>query len=267
MTDSYQIFQVDAFTNHTFGGNPAAVVPLKSWLDTDVMQAIALENNLSETAFFVPLPGQADADYELRWFTPTVEVDLCGHATLATSAVLFEKLAFSRASVRFQTRSGLLTAIAQGDRIELDFPAAQATATIVPDGLAEALGGIEPVGLFRGPMHMAILSSEEEVRNAKPDFDFIAAHMENGLIITAKGDEANVASRYFAPNHGIDEDPVTGSAHTMIVPYWVDRFGGRMQLHCRQVSERVGDLYCELAGDRVRMAGNTRIYLEGTIHI
>ncbi|MEQ8442937.1 MAG: PhzF family phenazine biosynthesis protein [Alphaproteobacteria bacterium] len=266
MTESLQIFQVDAFTDRLFGGNPAAVVPLKSWLADDVMQAIAAENNLAETAFIVPLPGQAEADYELRWFTPVVEVDLCGHATLATAMVLFEKLAYSRASVRFKTRSGVLTAIAQGDRIELDFPVAEITATVVPDGLAAALGGIEPVGFLRGPKNMAILSSEAEVRAVEPDLAYIAA-MGKGLIVTAKGDEADVASRFFAPSHGIDEDSVTGSAHTMIVPYWVDRLGGRMQLHCRQVSTRVGDLYCELAGDRVRMAGNARIYLEGTIHV
>lgn len=260
------IYQLDAFANAPFAGNPAVVVPLDTWLPDTVLQAIAMENNLSETAYIVATPDDPTSDFHLRWFTPAVEVDLCGHATLATASLLFEHLGFDRETVRFRTLSGILTATAKDQRVELDFPNRPGTATRVPDGLAEALGGIEPVGFLRASKNMAVLQSEDEVRAVRPDLNFIAALDGDGLIVTAPGQDCDVASRYFAPHAGIPEDPVTGSAHCTIVPYWVERLG-RMQLHCRQVSARGGDLYCELAGDRVRIAGETRLYMKGEIHV
>jgi predicted PhzF superfamily epimerase YddE/YHI9 len=208
---TYPIYQLDAFTDTVFTGNPAAVVPLDTWLPDETLQAIAMENNLSETAFFVPLADTRNADFHLRWFTPEIEVDLCGHATLASAALLFDHLDYERDVVRFQTLSGVLTATAQGNRVELDFPSRPGTATRVPDGLAAALGGIEPVGFLRAHKNMAILMNEEEVRAVVPDLDFIAVMEGDGLIVTAKGDGCDVASRYFAPHAGIPEDPVTGS--------------------------------------------------------
>ncbi|NMM44377.1 PhzF family phenazine biosynthesis protein [Rhodospirillaceae bacterium KN72] len=267
MTKSLPLYQLDAFAEAPFAGNPAAVVPLDDWLPDTVLHAIAAENNLSETAFFVPIPDTEQADFHLRWFTPTVEVDLCGHATLATAGTLFDHLGFEKSTVRFKSQSGTLTATRQGNRVELDFPARPGTPTRVPDGLAAALGGIEPVGFLRAMNNMAVLQSEAEVRAVKPDLAYIAALDGDGLIVTAPGEDGDVASRYFAPHAGIDEDPVTGSAHCTIVPYWAERFGGKTQLHCRQVSARGGDLFCELAGDRVRMAGTVRLYLEGRIHV
>lgn len=268
MTKSLPIYQVDAFAEAPFAGNPAAVMPLEGWLPDDVLQNIAMENNLSETAFFVATPDDPDADYHLRWFTPAVEVDLCGHATLASAATLFDKLGYGKDVIRFRSQSGQLVATAQGDRVELDFPARPGTATRVPDGLAEALGGVEPVGFLRASKNMAVLESEAAVRAISPDFDYISAMDGDGLILTAPGaeDGGDVASRYFAPHAGIDEDPVTGSAHCTIVPYWAERLG-KLHLHCRQVSARGGDLYCELAGDRVRIAGEARFYMEGRIDV
>ena len=263
---TYPIYQLDAFTDRVFTGNPAAVMPLDTWLPDETLQAIAMENNLSETAFFVPMNDTRNADFHLRWFTPEIEVDLCGHATLASAALLFDHLDYDRDVVRFQTLSGVLTATAQGNRVELDFPSRPGTATRVPDGLAAALGGIEPVGFLRAHKNMAILMNEEEVRAVVPDLDFIAVMEGDGLIVTAKGDACDVASRYFAPHAGIPEDPVTGSAHCTIVPYWVERLG-KMQLHCRQVSARGGDLFCEAAGDRIRIAGRALLYLKGEIYV
>jgi predicted PhzF superfamily epimerase YddE/YHI9 len=266
MSRTLPIYQIDAFAEAPFTGNPAAVVPLDEWLPDATLQAVAMENNLAETAFITPTPEDADADFHLRWFTPAVEVDLCGHATLATAAVLFEKRGFDKPIVAFRTRSGILTCERDGSRLVLDFPARPATATRVPDGLAAALGGIEPVGFFRATKNMALLASEAEVRAVKPDLGFIAGLEGDGLIVTAPGDASDAASRYFAPHAGIDEDPVTGSAHCTIAPYWGERLG-KTTLHCRQVSARGGDLYCEPRGDRVRIAGEARFYMEGTIHV
>jgi PhzF family phenazine biosynthesis protein len=266
MTIAYPIYQLDAFTDTVFTGNPAAVVPLDSWLSDTVLQAIASENNLSETAFFVPMADDKKADFHLRWFTPAVEVDLCGHATLATAALLFDHLAFERNVVRFHSQSGVLTATAQDGRVTLDFPARPGTATRVPDGLANALGGIEPVGFLRAVKNMAVLMNEEEVRRVIPDLDYIAAMDGDGLIVTAMGTDCDAVSRYFAPHAGIAEDPVTGSAHCTIVPYWAERLE-KTQLHCRQVSDRGGDLYCEAMGDRIGLSGHAKLYLRGEIYV
>lgn len=266
MTTRLPIYQVDAFAEAPFTGNPAAVVPLETWLPDTVLQQIAMENNLAETAFFIPVPGASDADFHLRWFTPAIEVDLCGHATLATAAVLLDRLSFGGDLIRFQSQSGILSVRHLDGRYQLDFPARPATPTRVPDGLAQALGGIEPVGFLRAKKSMAVLADEAEVLAVRPDFDFIAGLEGDGLIVTAPGSETDAVSRYFAPHAGINEDPVTGSAHCTIVPYWAERLG-KTSLHCRQVSARGGDLFCDLAGDRVLMAGAARFYLEGAINV
>ena len=257
------LYQVDAFTNRLFGGNPAAVVPLSEWLADDVMCAIATENNLSETAFFIPA-GDSVADFHLRWFTPTVEVDLCGHATLASAFILFSELAWQSDMVRFTTDSGLLSACRRDDgSITLDFPARLGREIDLPQGLESALGQTV-VDFRRAVMNMAVLQDESAVCAVKPDLDYIR-HLEgDGLIITAAGDSCDFVSRYFAPNSGIDEDPVTGSAHCAIAPYWAEKLG-KTSLTARQVSKRGGDVYCEVVDDRVLISGHARLYSRGQI--
>jgi PhzF family phenazine biosynthesis protein len=262
------IYQLDAFAEAPFSGNPAAVVPLEAWLPDEVLQAIAAENNLSETAFLATAADDPAHDFALRWFTPEIEVDLCGHATLAAGAALFERMGFSGERVRFSSRSGTLAvARAPGGRYELDFPARPGAPAEIPDGLAEALGGIAPVAFVVADKNMAVLSDEAAVRAVRPDLGFIANLPGDGLIVTAPAASGgDCASRYFAPHAGIAEDPVTGSAHCTIVPYWAARLG-QSELHCRQLSARGGDLYCRLDGDRVRIAGRARLYLEGRIFL
>lgn len=255
------IFQLDAFTDKPFGGNPAAVCPLQEWLPDDVMQSIALENNVSETAFYVP---EGDG-FLLRWFTPKIEVDLCGHATLATAWLILNELEPDRASVAFETRSGTLTVSRDGDLLAMDFPVMVAEERPAPAGLAEAIG-IEPVKFLKAVKNMAVLENEAVVRAVNPDFGYIKNMDGMGLIITAPGDQSDCASRYFAPHAGIDEDPVTGSAHCTIVPYWSGVLG-KAQIHARQVSARSGDLYCWLEGDRVVLSGKARTVIKGTFTI
>ncbi len=258
---SIPLYQLDAFTDRPFGGNPAAVCPLDEWLPDDVMQAIALENNLSETAFYVP---EGDG-FRLRWFTPKIEVDLCGHATLATGALILEKLEPGRDAVSFETRSGTLGVRRDGDMLVMDFPALPPKEVDMPADLADALGKA-PVRFMRAVKNMAVFDSEADVREVNPDFGYIAAMEGMGLIVTAPGDGSDCASRYFAPHAGIDEDPVTGSAHCTIVPYWADVLG-KEAIHARQVSERAGDLYCRMAGDRVVIGGRARLVIEGTFRL
>lgn len=265
MTTELPMFQIDAFAEQPFAGNPAAVVPLQEWLDGDVMQSIALENNLSETAFFVRTPEAAEADYHLRWFTPALEVDLCGHATLAAASVLFDNLGFAGDAIRFRTHSGILTVRRNGTHLELDFPARVAQAMPVPTGFEEA-HGVAPGAFLRATKNMAVLEDEAAVRDFKPDLNYIASLEGDGLIVTAPGATCHVASRYFAPAAGIPEDPVTGSAHCTIVPYWCERLGVD-DLHCKQVSSRGGDLYCRMEGDRVRISGRARLFMAGHIMI
>ncbi|MBO6946902.1 MAG: PhzF family phenazine biosynthesis protein [Rhodospirillales bacterium] len=252
------LYQLDAFTDKPFGGNPAAVCPLDEWLPDDVLQSIALENNLSETAFYVP---EGDG-YRLRWFTPKIEVDLCGHATLATGALILEKLDPGRDEVSFETRSGTLGVKREGDMLVMDFPALPAKDVPTPDGLVEALGR-KPVRFLRAIKNMAVFESEADVRAIEPDFGYIAKMEGMGLIVTAPGDGSDCASRYFAPHAGINEDPVTGSAHCTIVPYWTAELG-KDEIHARQVSARAGDLYCRMMGDRVVLGGKARLVVEGT---
>lgn len=255
------IYQLDAFTDRPFGGNPAAVCPLDEWLPDDVMQSIALENNLSETAFYVP---EGDG-YRLRWFTPKIEVPLCGHATLATGSLILEVLEPGRDEVTFETLSGRLGVKREGDLLVMDFPSLPAKDVPMPDGLEAALGR-KPVQFLKAIKNMAVFESEADVLSINPDFDFVANMDGMGLIITAPGSVSDCASRYFAPHAGIDEDPVTGSAHCTIVPYWAERLG-KDEIHARQVSERCGELFCRLQGDRVVLGGKARLVLEGTFHL
>jgi len=255
------VYQIDAFTDRPFGGNPAAVCPLDAWLPDEIMQAIAFENNLSETAFFVANDG---GGYDLRWFTPAAEVDLCGHATLATAALVLERLTPEADGVWFDTRSGRLGVIRDGENLVMDFPALPASPVDMPAGLVEALGGHRPTAFLRAVKNMAVFGDAAAVRAIDPDFAYIAAMAGMGLIVTAPGDDCDCASRYFAPQVGIDEDPVTGSAHCTIVPYWAERLG-KSSIHARQVSSRGGDLYCRIDGDRVEIGGRAVFFLEGHI--
>lgn len=258
------IYQVDAFADAVFRGNPAAIVPLENWLPDAALQAIAAENNLAETAFFVP---QSDGRYHLRWFTPEVEVDLCGHATLATAWVLLNKLAPHLSKVDFETRSGQLSVALEGEsgRLEMDFPARIAKPADAPAALLSGLGAA-PAEVLEAAAWLAVYESAEQVHALKPDMAALAGLEKYGVIATAPGDRPGVdcVSRFFAPRVGVPEDPVTGSAHCTIVPYWAQRLG-RNTIHAYQASKRGGHLYCRFDGQRVRMAGSCAPYLEGSI--
>ena len=255
------IYQVDAFTNHVFGGNPAAVCPLDEWLDDAVMQAIAAENNLAETAFFVRRGDR----YALRWMTPKVEVDLCGHATLAAAFVIFKYLEPERQSVFFDTTSGELVVRRDRDLLRLDFPARPPERCEPMRELSEALGA-EPAELWATRDYMAVFASEDEVCALQPDMRRVAKLDRFAVIVTAPGKEVDFVSRFFAPAQGIPEDPVTGSAHCTLIPYWSRRLS-KTKLNARQVSERGGELFCEDAGTRVFIAGRAVLFMEGRIHL
>jgi len=256
-----EIFQIDAFASKPFGGNPAAVVPLEAWLPDETMQAIAMENNLAETAFFV----QSENGYDLRWFTPTIEMDLCGHATLATGFLVFEVLKTDQNILRFQTRSGELTVEKIGSRYVLDFPSRPGVAAEAPAGLIEALG-LEPKEVFKSRDYMLVYESEADVKAIKPNFEALARIDTHAVIITAKGDDADFISRFFAPEVGVPEDPVTGSAHCTLIPYWAEKLG-KNELYAKQVSSRGGELFCELVGGRVKIGGNAVLFMKGEIYV
>jgi len=257
---------VDAFTGTLFAGNPAAVCPLESWLDTAVLQSIAAENNLAETAFFVA-GGAEGADYALRWFTPATEVDLCGHATLASAFVVFERLRPEAQSVRFSCRSGILTVTRAGDLLSLDFPALPAQPCDAPAALAAGLGEA-PREVRRATKYRAVFDTEAEIAALAPDMAVLATLHPFGVIATAPAAAEGIdfVSRFFAPSFGIPEDPVTGSAHCTLVPYWSGRLD-RDHLVARQISARGGELICDARGDRVHIAGRAVLYLEGTITV
>ncbi|NCF49538.1 MAG: PhzF family phenazine biosynthesis isomerase [Bacteroidetes bacterium] len=255
------IFQGDAFTDEVFSGNPAAVVPLDKWLPDAVLQSIAAENNLAETAFFVA--SKDAADFELRWFTPTVEIDLCGHATLASAFVLFTQLEWQRPVIHFSSQSGSLSVKQSAGGYTLDFPARVAQPVALPDGLEAALG--QPVKSFsKAVAFMAVLEDEAAVRAVTPDFDYISKLDGDGLIVTAPGDHSDCVSRYFAPACGIDEDPVTGGAHCTLAPYWAGQLS-KTGLHARQASARGGEMFVEVDGDRVKMTGKAVLFMNGFI--
>ncbi len=257
------IYQVDAFTDSLFGGNPAAICPLEAWLPDATMQAIAAENNLAETAFFV----REGSDYALRWFTPTVEVDLCGHATLASGHIVFNFLEPGRESVSFSTtKAGTLTVSRRADKLVMDFPARPAVPCEAPPGLLAALGG-KPREVLRARDHLVVYGSAAEVAALDPDLAALAEVDGWAAIATAPGDdEIDFVSRFFAPAQGIPEDPVTGSSHCTLVPYWAKRLG-KTKLEARQLSRRGGALTCALNGDRVSIAGRAVLYLEGRISV
>jgi PhzF family phenazine biosynthesis protein len=256
------LYQVDAFTRRVFAGNPAAVCPLDDWLPDAVMQAIAAENNLSETAFFVP---EADG-FRLRWFTPTVEVDLCGHATLASAWVLFNRLGHGADVARFTTQSGVLEVERQGELLVMNFPARPAAPVEPPAGLVRALGGA-PVAVRAARDYLVIYENAAEVRGLQPDMSRLLDIDGFAVIATAPGEgEYDCISRFFAPAQGVPEDPVTGSAHCTIVPYWAERLN-KQTIHARQASARGGDLFCEMQGERVTIAGYCAFYMEGSIEV
>lgn len=259
-----QIFQVDAFTSEPFGGNPAAVVPLGEWLADEVMLKIAAENNLSETAFFV----KEGERYHIRWFTPTVEVNLCGHATLASAHVILNELKLEDAFIPFHSdRSGHLGVEKHGDKLVLDFPAYPSVEIEQSDELAQAVGKVpSKVWETQGNMVMLRLESEEDVRNLAPDFHALAQLEYDEVIVTAPGDDCDFASRMFAPRIGIPEDPVTGAIHCSLIPYWAEELG-KNELFARQVSARGGELFCELNSGRVEIGGHARLYLKGEIYV
>ena len=257
------IYHADAFAARRFSGNPAAVMPLESWLPDATLQAIAAENNLSETAFVV---REGDV-WRLRWFTPAVEVDLCGHATLATALVMRERLGLWSGSVAFMTRSGRLEVGEEEGRLVLDFPAQPPSPCLAPAGLADALGAT-PAEVLHNIDLVCVFADGATVRALEPDFRAIARIDARGVIATAPGEagDCDFVSRFFAPREGLDEDPVTGSAHCKLIPYWSRRLG-RRRLFARQVSRRGGELWCEDRGERVRIAGQGVIYLEGSVEI
>ncbi len=257
-----RLYQIDAFASRAFTGNPAAVVPLDRWLPDATMQAIAAENNLSETAFFVGEKGY----FQIRWMTPTDEVDLCGHATLASAWVVFHEIEDGRTEVHFRSKSGPLRVTADGDRLALDFPSRPPEpADASSAALAEALRA-RPRAVFASRDYMAVFESEEEVRALNPDVARVAALDRMAVIATAPGRDCDFVSRFFVPSLGIPEDPVTGSAHCTLVPYWSQRLG-KTSLFARQVSARGGELWCENRGERVSIAGRCVKYLEGTIEL
>lgn len=255
------VYQIDAFTDAVFGGNPAAVCPLEDWLDTALMQSIAAENNRSETAFFVPSGG----GYDLRWFTPAIEVELCGHATLASAFLIFERFAPERDLIRFQTRSGELSVARRDGLMFLDFPSYPGTAADCPEALSRGLR-CSPAEVREGPNYMAVFAEESDVAALSPDMDALATLHPRGVIATAPGESCDFVSRFFGPSFGVPEDPVTGSAHCMLTPYWSKRLG-KERLDARQISARGGRLLCEDRGDRVGIGGRAVMYMEGTITV
>jgi PhzF family phenazine biosynthesis protein len=257
------MFQVDAFATKLFEGNPAAVVCCKQFPPDTTMQQIAAENNLAETAFLV-VDGR---EYQLRWFTPKLEVPLCGHATLASAAVVMERLEPGRKRVVFHTRSGPLTVEKTEKGYFMDFPAREAKPTAAPEGLAEALGAVPVEVLSNVFNYMAVLKDQHAVRELSPDFSLIAQLDRPGVIVTARGDEEyDFISRYFAPAKGIPEDPVTGAAHCMLTPYWARKLN-KSELTAYQASRRGGRVQCRLMGDRVGLQGECVFYLEGSIQL
>lgn len=261
----YTIYQVDAFTDTLFGGNPAAVIPLSRWIDDALMQRIAMENNLSETVFFVP-SNSAEHDYEIRWFTPAVEINLCGHATLASAFVLFNKLDYSRETIRFSCKSGTLRVTKRDDIFELDFPAWKPEkASGDYSQIVTALGDIRVEGISKHRDVLIEVDSEESIKRCAPDFTLLKKTGEK-VIITSRGTDVDFVSRFFAPAAGIDEDPVTGSAHSQLIPFWAEKLG-KKDLHARQLSPRGGELWCQYLGERVTIGGKCVFYMKGEIEL
>lgn len=260
-----QLYQIDAFTDKLFSGNPAAVVPLETWLDEALMQNIAMENNLAETAFICPDMTE-EVDFDIRWFTPVSEIDLCGHATLASAYVLFSIMDFHKDEIKLSCKSGLLKVWKEDKVLWMDFPSWRPERfNDYPSELRQALGGAEIVGVYKHRDLLVELMNEEAVRNCIPDFALINKTGYN-IIITAPGKEVDFVSRFFAPNVGINEDPVTGSAHSQLIPFWSDKLG-KEKLVAHQLSQRGGKIQCEQYGDRVKMGGDCVFYMKGKIDV
>ncbi|MBN2174932.1 MAG: PhzF family phenazine biosynthesis protein [Bacteroidales bacterium] len=256
------LYQVDAFTDKVFRGNPAAVCPLEIWPDERLMQLIGMENNLSETAFLV----KNEDFYEIRWFTPKTEVDLCGHATLASAFVIFNFLEPQLDQVVFKTgKHGILRVFKTDGRITLDFPAMPASPAIIKKEITESLGKL-PDELLKTNNLLAVYDSEDTIKSLSPDFNLMKKLEYHGVIVTAPGNNCDFVSRYFAPSVGINEDPVTGSAHTTLIPYWSERLG-KDDLVAQQLSERKGQLFCKYLQNRVHISGNAVLFLKGEIQI
>lgn len=257
------VYHVDAFAEKIFTGNPAAVVPLSNWLSDELMQKIAMENNLSETAYFI----KTDEGYHLRWFTPEYEIDLCGHATLASAYIIKNFIEPELADINFSTqKAGVLKASAKDGLYMLDFPSRMPQACEVPSQLLKSLGVTTVVEVLRSRDYFVVLPNEDAVKNIEPDYTLMKELDTIGVIVTAKGQSADVVSRCFYPGAGIPEDPVTGSAHCNVVPYWSNKLA-TTKLFCKQLSSRGGDLQCELVGDRVLMSGKCVLYMQGEIDI
>ena len=258
-----KIYQIDAFTESVFSGNPAAVCPLEKWLPDETLQKIAMENNLAETAYYV----KRDDTYEIRWFTPTVEVDLCGHATLATAHVIARHLNYSLPSIKFQSKSGELMVTVENELLTLDFPSRKPEPSDIPQIILDAIQ-VKPVEVLKSRDYVLVFESEEIIRRIEPNQSILnQINLDpGGVVITAKGDEVDFVSRFFTPQASIFEDPVTGSAHCSLIPYWSERLGKESML-ALQVSPRVGKLFCKNAGERVLIAGEAVTYLEGSITI
>ncbi len=257
------LYQVDAFTNKLYHGNPAAVVVLENWIDDELMKNIAAENNLSETAFVV----NKGEYFEIRWFTPLVEVELCGHATLASAYVIFNELGYSNNIINFHSRKrGTLIVEKVGEQMVLDFPADTINKIEIPQLLKEAFN-YQPLEAYKGKTdYLLLFNNQKEIETLIPDFAKIAESKVRGVMVTAKGNDTDFVSRFFAPFVGINEDPVTGSAHTTLIPFWAERLG-KTGMIAKQLSKRVGDLSCKLVGDRVKIGGNAVLYLIGQINI
>ncbi len=261
-----KIYQVDAFTNKLFHGNPAAVVPLETWLSDDMMQRIAMENNLAETAFFVP-SNENGIDYDIRWFTPAIEINLCGHATLGSAWILYNKMNFQKEQLNFNCKSGTLSIEKRGDVLHMDFPSWKPERfNDYPEELLAALKIKDVVGVYKNRDILVELENEAEVKKCSPDFSLLK---ETGykVIITAPGhDGIDFVSRFFAPTAGINEDPVTGSAHSQLIPFWAEKLD-KKKMFAKQLSQRGGEVECKWWGDRVTMSGQCVFYLEGLIEV
>jgi PhzF family phenazine biosynthesis protein len=259
------LYQIDAFTNHLFGGNPAAVIPLEEWISDNLMQRLAMENNLSETVFFVP-SKKPDADFEIRWFTPVSEINLCGHATLASAFVLYHVMGYGYPAIRFQSKSGILVVTKNFDKLSMDFPAWKPEPLAdVPAELVTALGNMAIASVYKYRDYLVEVADESMVQLCQPDFTLLKK-LGHKVILTAKGSKADFVSRFFAPTVGVDEDPVTGSAHSQLIPYWAEKLG-KKSLFARQLSKRGGELWCEYLGDRVSMAGQCVFFMKGEIDL
>lgn len=261
MSNSFTIYQVDAFTSTLFGGNPAAVCPLETWLPDEIMQRLAAENNLSETAFFV----RQGEGFHLRWFTPEFEIDLCGHATLATAFILFNYLHFEKEVIKFQTKSGMLEVRKKGELIELDFPCRMPHACPAPEALLKGIN-FPPLKVLKSRDYFLVYEDEALIKQIVPDFKYLNQLDTIGVIVTAASSEVDFVSRFFVPNSVIGEDPVTGSAHCNLIPYWAKELN-KTVLTAKQLSPREGELFCEDKGERVSMAGSAVLYLKGDFYL